>query len=213
MDTQRVWSLNCGGFQRQYPLLTSWQEALLGFLNYLLTDRRYKRRQKSTWHFTRFNIHVFNLIPGEELVLLLIETKYPSIHHLTSYLFIHLSIYLPTYLFTYQSIYLLIYLLIYLPTYLSIYLPMALRPFVGPWPLFSFLIFYTASRRLLGQGFSPSQGRYLHIGQHKHRKNAHRYPFEPTIPVFEWAKTVHALDGTATVIGDLFIYLPIYLSA
>jgi hypothetical protein len=25
--------------------------------------------------------------------------------------------------------------------------------------------------------------------------------FEPTIPVFEWAKRVHALDGAATVIG------------
>jgi hypothetical protein len=25
--------------------------------------------------------------------------------------------------------------------------------------------------------------------------------FEPTIPVFEWAKTVHALDHAATVIG------------
>jgi hypothetical protein len=25
--------------------------------------------------------------------------------------------------------------------------------------------------------------------------------FEPTIPVFELAKTFHALDGTATVIG------------
>jgi hypothetical protein len=26
--------------------------------------------------------------------------------------------------------------------------------------------------------------------------------FEPTIPVFEWAKTVDALDRAATVIGD-----------
>jgi hypothetical protein len=25
--------------------------------------------------------------------------------------------------------------------------------------------------------------------------------FEPTIPVFEWAKTVHALDRAATIIG------------
>jgi hypothetical protein len=28
--------------------------------------------------------------------------------------------------------------------------------------------------------------------------------FEPTIPEFERAKTVHALDGAATVIGTLF---------
>jgi hypothetical protein len=27
--------------------------------------------------------------------------------------------------------------------------------------------------------------------------------FEPTIPVFEWAKTVYALDRVATVIGHL----------
>jgi hypothetical protein len=30
--------------------------------------------------------------------------------------------------------------------------------------------------------------------------------FEPTIPVFERAKTVHALDRAATLIGLSFIY-------
>jgi hypothetical protein len=40
----------------------------------------------------------------------------------------------------------------------------------------------------------------------KHRINAHRHPcfwvgFEPTIPVLKQAKTVHALDRAATVIG------------
>jgi hypothetical protein len=29
------------------------------------------------------------------------------------------------------------------------------------------------------------------------------FGFEPTIPVFKWAKTVHALDRAATVIGTL----------
>jgi hypothetical protein len=29
-----------------------------------------------------------------------------------------------------------------------------------------------------------------------------RVGFEPTIPVFEWAKAVHALDRAATVIGS-----------
>jgi hypothetical protein len=33
-----------------------------------------------------------------------------------------------------------------------------------------------------------------------------RVGFENTIPVFEWAKTVHALDRAATVIGPLFLY-------
>jgi hypothetical protein len=40
---------------------------------------------------------------------------------------------------------------------------------------FSFLI-YTQSIGLLGRGISPSQGRYLHAKQHKHRINAHRHP-------------------------------------
>jgi hypothetical protein len=40
---------------------------------------------------------------------------------------------------------------------------------------FSFLT-YTQSVGLLGRGFSPSQGRYLHTGQHEHRINAHRHP-------------------------------------
>jgi hypothetical protein len=44
--------------------------------------------------------------------------------------------------------------------------------FVGPWPLFQFLN-PTQSVELLGRGISPSQGRYLHTEQHKHRINAH----------------------------------------
>jgi hypothetical protein len=31
-----------------------------------------------------------------------------------------------------------------------------------------------------------------------------RMEFEPTISVFEWAKTVHALDRAATVIGHIY---------
>jgi hypothetical protein len=53
---------------------------------------------------------------------------------------------------------------------------MALQPFVGPWPLFQFLDLFTQLVGLLGWGISPSQGRYLHTGQHKHRINAHRRP-------------------------------------
>jgi hypothetical protein len=59
---------------------------------------------------------------------------------------------------------------------------------------------------LLGRGISPSQGRCLHAEQHKQRINAHRHymprvGLEPTIPVFERTKTVHASDRAATVIG------------
>jgi hypothetical protein len=61
------------------------------------------------------------------------------------------------------------------------------------------------SFRLLGQGISPLQGRYLHAEQHKQNKRTHtsmpRVGFEPTIPVFERAKTVHALDRAVTVTG------------
>jgi hypothetical protein len=32
--------------------------------------------------------------------------------------------------------------------------------------------------------------------------------FEPTIPAFELAKTVHALDRAATVIGSFILFTP-----
>jgi hypothetical protein len=57
---------------------------------------------------------------------------------------------------------------IYLSIYLWLYSPR------GPWPLFQFLNLYTVGH-LVG-GISPSQGRYLHTIQHKHRINARRYP-------------------------------------
>jgi hypothetical protein len=81
---------------------------------------------------------------------------------------------------------------------------MTLPPFVGPWPLLQFCNIFTQSVGHLGWGISPSQGRYLHAGQHKHRINAQQESmpwmgFEYTIPVFE-AKTVQALDRAATMI-------------
>jgi hypothetical protein len=71
--------------------------------------------------------------------------------------------------------------------------------------VYSFLI-HTESVGLLGRGISPSQGRYLHTVEHKtYSKRTQtsllRMRFEPTIPVFERAKTVHALDHAATIIG------------
>jgi hypothetical protein len=45
-------------------------------------------------------------------------------------------------------------------------------PLLGP-GLFSFVIIFTQTVRLLGRVTSPSQGRYLHTGQIKHRINAH----------------------------------------
>jgi hypothetical protein len=84
---------------------------------------------------------------------------------------------------------------------------MALQPFLlDLGRFFSFFIPYTFGRTPWME-ISPSQGRYLHTGQHKHRINAHRYPclewgLEPTIPVFEGTKTVRVLDRAATVIGS-----------
>jgi hypothetical protein len=69
---------------------------------------------------------------------------------------------------------------------------------------FSFLIF-RQSVGLLGGGISLSQGRYLHRTtqtQNKRRQTSMpRMGFESAIPAFERAKTVHALDRAATVIG------------
>jgi hypothetical protein len=53
---------------------------------------------------------------------------------------------------------------------------MALQPLVGPWPLFQFLHIFTESVGRFGRGISPSQDRYLHTEQHKHRINEHRHP-------------------------------------
>jgi hypothetical protein len=57
-------------------------------------------------------------------------------------------------------------------------------PFLSPGLFFSFVIFFTQSVGLLGRMISPSQGRYLHTGQHEHRINAHT--------------DIHALGGTRT---------------
>jgi hypothetical protein len=68
---------------------------------------------------------------------------------------------------------------------------------------FSFLT-HTRSVRLLRREISPSQGRY----QHKRTQTSMaRVVFEPTFPMFEWAKTVHVLDRAATVIGCNYLSL------
>jgi hypothetical protein len=82
---------------------------------------------------------------------------------------------------------------------------MTLQPLWTLAAFFSFLI-HTQSVGLLGRGMSPSQGRYLRIEQHKHRKNTQtsmpRVGFELMIQVFERTKTVHALERAATEIGN-----------
>jgi hypothetical protein len=94
------------------------------------------------------------------------------------------------------------------------YCIMVLRPLLDLDRFFSFLI-HTQSVGLLERGISPSQGRYLPTEQHKHRINAQtsmlRVGFEPTIPVFERAKTVHALHRAAAGIGSRWIHKTIIL--
>jgi hypothetical protein len=55
---------------------------------------------------------------------------------------------------------------------------------------------------------SPSQGRYLHKATQAQKKCGQtfmpRVGFESMIPVFERAKTFHALDRAANVIGVIF---------
>jgi hypothetical protein len=61
----------------------------------------------------------------------------------------------------------------------------------------------------LDGGSALSRDRYLHTKQHKHKEMRvdfiPRVGLEPTIPVLEQAKTVHALGREATVIGNNFI--------
>jgi hypothetical protein len=70
---------------------------------------------------------------------------------------------------------------------------------VEPEHFFSFLILYTVGRTPWTR-ISPSQGRYLHTEQHKHRINTHRQS------CLQWGSnpTVHALDRAATVIGTFW---------
>jgi hypothetical protein len=65
---------------------------------------------------------------------------------------------------------------------------------------FSFLIL-TQSVGLVGWGISPSQGRYLHKQNKCRQTSAFCVGFELIIPLFQRAKTIHALDHAATVIG------------
>jgi hypothetical protein len=64
---------------------------------------------------------------------------------------------------------------------------------------FSFLI-YTQSVGLLGRG-SALRKAATYTQNRRTQTSMPRVAFEPTIPVFEGAKAVHALDRAATVIG------------
>jgi hypothetical protein len=71
--------------------------------------------------------------------------------------------------------------------------------------LISQFLDYLQTVGLFGRVISSSQGLYLNTGQYTHQTSMPWVGFEHTIPVSERAKTVHALDRSATVTGMLGI--------
>jgi hypothetical protein len=118
---------------------------------------------------------------------------------LSIYLSIYLSICLSVCLCMYVCI--CMYLSVCLCMYVCIYVCIYLLLFVGPWPLFSFLLFYTV-------GSTPRTGdqpvaRPLPAHRTAQTQNKRTLvKLEPTIPVFQRAKTILALDREATVFGE-----------
>jgi hypothetical protein len=89
---------------------------------------------------------------------------------------------------------------------------LALQPQFGPWPTsmkFSVLFGLLDLRHsvgILGWVISSSQGLHLYTntGKRTYKRQTSKpwVGFEPTIPASERAKTVHALDCSATVTGN-----------
>jgi uncharacterized membrane protein (DUF485 family) len=82
-------------------------------------------------------------------------------------------------------------------------------PLLGPDIFFSFIIFFTQTVGLLGRVISPSQGLYLHTGQHNHRKmhtDIHALSgirtHDPTIRASEDSSRIRSRD-----LFDRLIYL------
>jgi hypothetical protein len=82
----------------------------------------------------------------------------------------------------------------------------ALRPFVGPWPFFSFLILYTVGRTPWMGDQPVARPLPTHRTQTQNKRTPYRHPClewdsNATISAFEGAKAVHALDCATTVSG------------
>jgi hypothetical protein len=86
------------------------------------------------------------------------------------------------------------------------YLSMALQPFAGAWHLLQFRnLFYTDGRTPWTSDQPVVRPLPTQRQNNRTQTSMPRVGFEPTIPVFERAKTVHALDCAATVIGGFWI--------
>jgi hypothetical protein len=85
--------------------------------------------------------------------------------------------------------------------YLSLY-----SPLLDLGRFFRFLILYTVGRTPWTGDQTVARPRPTHRTRTQNKRTQtpmSRVGFEPTISAFERAKTVHALDHTATVIGDM----------
>jgi hypothetical protein len=82
---------------------------------------------------------------------------------------------------------------------------MAVQPLVEFWPLFNSFNFYTVGRTPWTGDEPVARPLPTHrTTQTQNKRTQLSMPvvrLESTIPVFEWAKTVHASDREATVIG------------
>jgi hypothetical protein len=112
-----------------------------------------------------------------------------------------------------QVLLLIIIIYIFIIIIIIIVIITALQTFGGPWPLFQFL-------NRIHSGMTPWTGdQPFTIPLPTHRKtqtqnkpnkrtqiSIPRVRFEPMIPMSEPAKTVHALDRAATMIGIFYSY-------
>jgi hypothetical protein len=116
----------------------------------------------------------------------------------------YLSVYLSICLSVCLSVCLSASLSVCLSVYLSIY-QWLYSPFLGPCLFFSFNLFYTDVRTPWTGDKPVARPLPTHRTTQTQNKCTRTYMprvrFEPTIPVFEWTKTVHALDRAVTVIG------------
>jgi hypothetical protein len=90
---------------------------------------------------------------------------------------------------------------------------LALQPFVGPWPLLQFLFLYTVGRTRTGDQLVVWPLPTHRTTQAQNKRTQISMPgvgFEPTIPVFERAKRVHALVRASTEIGDWYVSLRLF---
>jgi hypothetical protein len=86
---------------------------------------------------------------------------------------------------------------------------MALEPFVEPRAAFAVSWPFAQLVGLLGWGSSRRKAAAHRTAQTQNKRTQTsmlQVEFEITIPVFERAKTVHALDRAAIVIGNAVIY-------